>query len=1383
MDIGHSSDKFKGRKLGIPLAISLICCPQLVTAGGVTFEDIAANGGAGIDYKRMESPSDAILDTFKKGVLTLDKVALMPANSRGAPGVAVLDFDGDGDSDVYVTNGPGASNSLYANQLSDTGRVTFVDVAASVGAALTGDDSTGVCYGDIDNDDDQDMLVLNVSGANRLLENRGGTFRELAAGPALASENLHPSSCSMGDVNGDGLLDIAIANTFINWNNRLPLMMLDQEAAMERNQLFLNRGDHQFTDVSATAGIDTPPRISWAVALVDYDMDGDADMIVADDQGPRSPAKYGGGDFGYLRVYNNDGSGHFTDLTNALGLNQFGGWMGLAFGDINADGHMDMFASNIGDYASVFTGPMLGFGQVVGEWASVWWIGDDHGGFTKGTIDQLGATPFGWGNAMTDYDNDGDTDIIFYGGLDVGIYQDGSNAGAILDNDGHGIFSLDSAALAGSVDHARKNERGLAVGDLDGNGFVDIVSVSNQNWPDVFPTRPYPVVPLGSVFDPTSVVWPTFAPIDPTDFGKGLVWTGMEPTDGTLSVELNSGNDNRWIKVKAIGSTGLLDDARVNRDGIGAVVSFQPSKGRRVMRPILGGASYASQDSLESVFGLGSADDGMIEVFWPGGVKNRLYGVHAFEHITFPEIPCGFDSPALSYKRYHHCVDSAIEELVEAGKLSKREAKRFSVSAMRAYSDARRSEYPHSEIPGERHERMKSATGADSQVHFTDVVSLPDSGINYARAPSSNKAVLDRVKAQGFVDFSDLAVRSLLPVKPRGAPGVALFDFDGDGDLDIYATNGPGFPNSLLQNQFAETGELRLIEKAAQAGVALVDDDSTGVCVGDVDNDGDDDLVVLNISGQNRLFENLGDGKFVDISVPANLGNDGRHPSSCTMGDVNNDGLLDLIIGNTFDNWDHRLPLMTFNNDFRMEANQLLINLGDNRFQDRSIESGIGELARITWALALVDYDQDGDVDLVTADDQGAKSPAKYGGVDHGYVRVFRNDGSGHFENVTSMIGTDRFGAWMGLSFGDFNRDGLLDIFATNTGYFITNFMQPVLDFPIVLGEWASGWFLAQPNGSFGFPGVGNLVGTPFGWGTSTADYDNDTDTDIIYHGGMDMGAFVDASNPGAMLRNDGHAHFAQDGKALASSVNHTRRTVQGMAVGDLNNDGFTDIVTVASETWPDVLPLAPYLPPPLLEGTPFDATASIWPTFAPVDPRDFTKGMVATGMEPANGNLVVEVNAGNDNNWVKVKVMGSVGLLPNGRVNRDGIGATIRFRPDHSEPVLHPVVAGASYASEDSLTAIFGLAEQDEGVIEVLWPGGIRNRLYDARHGESIVFPEIPCSYDDAELSQKDYGRCVKRALGALVDQHEIEQRTSQRFFVSAMKAYKESMISDAAL
>jgi len=664
-------------------------------------------------------------------------------------------------------------------------------------------------------------------------------------------------------------------------------------------------------------------------------------------------------------------------------------------------------------------------------------------------------------------------------------------------------------------------------------------------------------------------------------------------------------------------------------------------------------------------------------------------------------------------------------------------------------------------------------TLSDAQrLFFTNIAADPSTGIGYARGPSANKVILDQLKEQGIVNFAALNVRARMPGKPRGAPGVAILDYDRDGDLDIYVSNGPGRANSLYSNQYVQTGVLQFVDVARDAGVGLVADDSSGVCFGDMDNDGDQDLIVLNLAGPNRLLRNRGDGRFVEEGEAAGIADRTHHPSSCALGDVNGDGYLDLVVGNTFDNWDHRLPLMTFDNDHLMEANQLFISQGGMTFQDASTGSGIENPARVTWALALVDYDADGDVDLVTADDQGAKAPAKYGGVDHGYVRLFRNDGTGHFTNETMERGTDRPGAWMGLAFGDFDRDGRLDIYATNTGYYFPRLLERLLGFPEILGEWASGAFMAGPDGHFRFPGVGALVGVPFGWGVAAVDYDNDNDTDIIYHGGIDMGAYVDASNPGTVLRNDGMGNFDYDEGALDGSVDHTRRSVQGLATGDLDNDGFVDIVTVASQIWPKPFPLVPYLPPFMQAGSVFDATASIWPTFAPVDPVDWSQGFRATGLEPADGDLAIEINSGNKNHWVKVRTLGTVGLTDHGRANRDGVGALVRFHARGGETDIHPVLAGSSYASQGSLELLFGLGRHHGGTLEVLWPGGVRNRLYGVRAGEMVVFPEIPCGFDDHSMSGREYQRCLHTELDHLVEQGVIDRRQGRRFFRSGLRA-----------
>lgn len=666
------------------------------TARSVSFRDVTQE--MGISYER--APSSTIVNRQRINSLptiAFTDIGQFPLKGDGAPGVSVFDFDLDGDLDFFVSNGPGAAHSLFANQLEESGRTAFIDVAYAAGVAAPEQDGTGSCFGDIDNDGDQDLLVLGRAEQHRLFLNRGdGTFADIGAQSGLGS-GVGAASCAMGDIDNDGLLDLAIAETY-DWSTFLGIVAIPFDLNVH-NQLYHNRGNGRFLDVSVDRGFNDlqsggmPPdvaTITWSISMVDYDEDGDIDILHGDDQAAVPGVRRGGVDRGYTMLFENDGTGHFTNKTIENGLNIAAHWMGFSWADYDCNGGMDFFNTNVGDYIFQVIFEALPIPYMLGEWPSGWFFSRPGGGFGFPSVGpDLVATPWGWGSTVLDYDNDGDADTAYHGGLHMGFINALDNPGTVLRNKGlcSGEFEWHKGALSRS--HTRRGVEGMAVGDLNRDGFPDLVSAAgfvvpeDQNL-DLFPA-------WGSPFDAVAHQNRLLTPINDLPFGPGweAEFSGKEVAGGDVVVELNSAdNGNHWVSVTLKGSVGLTSEGVVNRDGVGAIITVTPQRGVSQKRPLEAGGTYASQSSFEQLFGMGRARSARIEVRWPGGVRNRLYAVGRGHRVTFPEIPCSFDTDE-SFRDYLKCVSRNVADLRERKVVNRTESWRFFVSALRAFLEYR----------------------------------------------------------------------------------------------------------------------------------------------------------------------------------------------------------------------------------------------------------------------------------------------------------------------------------------------------------------------------------------------------------------------------------------------------------------------------------------------------------------------------------------------------------------------------------------------------------------------------------------------------------------------------------------------------------------------
>jgi hypothetical protein len=396
--------------------------------------------------------------------------------------------------------------------------------------------------------------------------------------------------------------------------------------------------------------------------------------------------------------------------------------------------------------------------------------------------------------------------------------------------------------------------------------------------------------------------------------------------------------------------------------------------------------------------------------------------------------------------------------------------------------------------------------------------------------------------------------------------GLALFDYDGDGDIDIYFLNGAPlkgtkFDKAPKNELYRNEGGWRFTNVTDQAGVGDTGF-GLGVAVGDYDNDGDPDIY-LNNYGPNVLYSNNGDGTFTNVTEKAGVDNGFQVGAGTCFLDMDKDGDLDLYVSIYLEfSYEKHVTITT--KGFPVYANPrfypphpdfLYRNNGDGTFTDVSKSSGVGDHAGWGMGTVCCDYDNDGDTDIYVANDVAENF-------------LFQNDGTGKFEEVGLMTGTaydlhgDEQGS-MGVDCGDYDNDGWLD-------FYVTSYQGQLATLYRNLGN---GMFedVTLVTGA----GVGTLPHVT--WGNSFVDFDNNGFRDIFVACGHlqdNVEKFDDTTTYFArniLLMNTGDGKFIDVSDQSGDGMK-IKLSSRGAGFDDLDNDGDVDVVILNSRREPTIL-------------------------------------------------------------------------------------------------------------------------------------------------------------------------------------------------------------------
>ena len=1003
------------------------------------------------------STTDQLFTNDGDGTFTDDTIASGVLNTTNVVGVAWADYDNDGDMDLFA-NGNGVADRMWYNN----GDGTFIDVASDAGLTDTGT-GRGAVWGDIDNNGTQDLYVVNNGSANLLYLNNGhptnrylrvaldgvdsnkfgygaevtlsesGVFRQtrtIDTGSGWNTQGAEVINFGIADV-------VTVDSVIVKW----PSGRIQVALGVNGNQTTTvteTGGLIKFSEVGATASVGSTSNdlvSSWA----DYDADGDLDLYVGSDAANT--------------LYDNDNDGTFTDANIVL-LEDAGNARATIWGDYDNDGDLDLFVNNNASASKLFRN-------------------DGGGSFNDQTATAgVGDTGAGAGAAWGDYDNDGDIDLF--------MGKASSSANILYGNDGDGTFT----AVGGNEADGTNNAYGVAFADYDDDGDLDLYVANDSAASALFRND-------DGVYNDTNI-----SAVEVVGASPGVSWADYD-NDGDLDLYITSGTNDDLFRNDGSGTfvpVGLLLGVVDPANNLGSSWADYDNDGDLDLF-----VSTASTGSNKFYLNNGDATFGGNVA--PGAGLFSSYGTN-----TYGASWADYDNDGdldLYVPRYGAEPNKLFRNDNSNGK------KYLIVNLVGSTFGDATGAVVRGWVGGNQQRRdVDGGSGYQSQgshaveFGFDATATLDSLVIDWPSGKHFDtlNVATDQVLTieENLTLFTEIATSANVN-SSASQEGVAMWDFDGDGDLDIFVA-GQTTASLLYQNNgsnsFADVASSALITGAA---------DHRGVAVGDYDGDGDLDLYQTLVSGNNQLYRNNGNNTFTELASGAGVA-EGSDGLTASWVDFDNDGDLDLSEAGGGHN------------------NRLYRNDGGGTFNEIG---GIGGGTNLRYyGMAWGDFDDDGDLDLYLKDSDSG------GGFANG--ELYRNDGGGTFSEIASSAGVLGTSGWTwSANWADYDNDGDLDLYVANHN--LAN-------------------NLYRNNGDNTFTDVGSTAGVASTKASSSpvwGDYDVDGDLDLFI--GTDAAA-------DEFFLNNGDGTFVDFTSILGLGDTGAAR---GVAFGDTDNDGDLDLFVV----------------------------------------------------------------------------------------------------------------------------------------------------------------------------------------------------------------------------